>query len=175
MKKFRNALIGAAFLCAIMPQMAYANMPSWEEIASDNQESHILLEGELKSENVTDNTARGIRLSTAILSIENEEDGTLHIIVNTLTHKDVDRIYQTVFLDMWDEDKETWNQIGDWTFDKTKEETEDGKLSSNKVSFLVNGCEPNRYYRARAMHLVQWGDDMEGKATETDGVLLTNK
>ena len=76
---------------------------------------------------------------------------------------------------MWDEDKETWNQIEDWTFDKTKEETEDGKLSSNKVSFLVNGCEPNRYYRARAMHLVQWGDDMEGKATETDGVLLTNK
>ena len=60
-------------------------------------------------------------------------------------------------------------------FSFNKEETDDGKLSSYRVSFLVTGCELNHYYRARAMHLVEWdGDQMEGKATETDGVLLTD-
>ncbi len=68
-----------------------------------------------------------------------------------------------------------WVQIEDWSFEKSKEETDDGKLSSYRVSFLVTGCELNHYYRARATHLVEWdGDQMEGKATETDGVLLTD-
>ena len=47
-------------------------------------------------------------------------------------------------------------------------------MISYHVGFIVSGCELNRYYRARAMHLVQIGDDMEGKATETNGVLLTD-
>lgn len=47
-------------------------------------------------------------------------------------------------------------------------------MNSYHVGFIVDNCVVNRYYRARAMHLVEWdGDQMEGKATETDGVLLT--
>lgn len=48
-------------------------------------------------------------------------------------------------------------------------------MNSYHVGFIVDNCVVNRYYRARAMHLVEWdGDQMEGKATETDGVLLTD-
>ena len=105
MKRLRNVLIGATFLFVAVPQMAYAQEPLWKDevyIGVDH-ESVILENGELSSEDVLDNTTRGIRLSTAMLSIENEQDGTLLITVNTFTHKDVDRIYEVVFLDEWDE------------------------------------------------------------------------
>ncbi len=118
--------------------------------------------------------ARGIRLATCILRIYNGEDGTIKISVDTAAHKNIDVIYQTVFLDEWDDEREDWVQVGYWEFEKHKEE-ENGELSSYHVDLTVSGCQVNHYYRARAMHLVQWGDDMEGKATETDGVLLTNK
>ena len=84
----------------------------------------------------------------------------------------MDRIYQVVFLDVWDEAKEDWVQIAEWKFERTKEEEAD--LSSYYVVFTVTDCPINRYYRARAMHLVEVGDLMEGKATETNGVLLTD-
>ena len=74
--------------------------------------------------------------------------------------------------EMWDESKEKWVQVGHWEFEKTIKEDEN--LTSYHVGFTVSGCEVNRYYRARAIHLVQWGDDAEGKSTQTDGVLLTD-
>ena len=57
---------------------------------------------------------------------------------------------------------------------RSKEEESDGQLSSYPLELTVQNCELNKYYRARAMHLVEIGDNMEGKATQTDGVLLTD-
>ena len=110
--------------------------------------------------------------SAGMLELVNKQDGTLHISVDTFAHSVVDDIYQSVFLDMWDESKEKWVQVGHWEFEKTIKEDEN--LTSYHVGFTVSGCEVNRYYRARAIHLVQWGDDAEGKSTQTDGVLLTD-
>ena len=117
--------------------------------------------------------ARGTILSAGILRITNEKDGTLHISVDTAAHKQVDKIYQTVFLEMWDEANEDWVQVGSWDFERSKEEV-DNNLTSYHVGFTVSGCEVNRYYRAQAIHLVELGDDLEGKSTKTNGVLLTN-
>ena len=132
------------------------------------------MRGENESVDEVQDAERGLRLSTAVLRIVNEQNGDLYINVDTLTHKFVDKIYEIVFLDVWDDSKEDWVQIGKWDFERSKEEEENEELSSFYVGFTVSGCELNRYYRARAMHLVQWGDDMEGKATETNGVLLTD-
>ena len=121
---------------------------------------------------ITPNSARGIVFSAGMLELVNKQDGTLHISVDTFAHSVVDDIYQSVFLDMWDESKEKWVQVGHWEFEKTIKEDEN--LTSYHVGFTVSGCEVNRYYRARAIHLVQWGDDAEGKSTQTDGVLLTD-
>ena len=47
-------------------------------------------------------------------------------------------------------------------------------MTSYHVGFFVDNCVVNRYYRARAMHLVEWGDEAEAKVTQTNGVLLTD-
>ena len=174
--KLKKILTMVLLMSSVMSHVAYANEKTWEQLPGHHNQSILLPVDEINAEDVLDanNSARGIRLSTAVLNISNEENGSLHVSVNTLVHQSVDRIYQVVFLDEWDESKEDWVQIGSWNFERTKEEEEDGELTSYHVGFFVDNCVLNHYYRARAMHLVEWGDLMEGKATETNGVLLTD-
>ena len=174
MKKLRRILMTTVLMGLLMLETVYASVFTWAQIPGHHNDSVLLENGESESCDTINDSARGLRLSTAVLRIINEQDGTLYISVDTLTHKFVDKIYETVFLDVWDDNKEDWVQIGYWEFERSKEEEENEELSSYYVGFTVSGCEVNRYYRARAMHLVQWGDDMEGKATETNGVLLTD-
>ena len=173
MKKLRRTFC-VAFMCALfICGNAYAAVPTWESLPGHHNLSSFLNENQKYSEDIINGYARGTIFSVGILRITNQEDGTLFISADTAAHRDVDCIYQTVFLDEWDEEREDWSQIGYWEFVRNKEEEDDGELSAYHVAFTVSGCVPNRYYRARAMHLVQLGDKYEGKATETDGVLLT--
>ena len=174
MKRVKRLMSIMMLITLLTSKVVYASEPDWMSLPGHHNQSILLKNGELESKDTVDSVTRGRYLSTALLEIENEQDGTLHVGVDTITHVYVDRIYQVVFLDVWDDSEEDWKQVGSWTFERLKEEEEDGKLSSNYVGFTVTGCTVNRYYRARAMHLVQIGDDMEGKATETNGVLLTD-
>ena len=172
MKKMKRCILRALFLVMITTKLVYAEEIKWENLPGNYNQSVLLPREEITSKDVVENVTRGKYLSTAILEIQNNQDGTLHIGVDTLAHVYVDRIYQVVFLDVWDEAKEDWVQIAEWKFERTKQEEAD--LSSYDVGFTVMDCPVNRYYRARAMHLVEVGDLMEGKATQTDGVLLTD-
>ena len=172
--KTMKRIIGAVLVITMMMcGTAFASLKdTMESSLSTWNQSQLLDETHVNSDSITPNSARGIVFSAGMLEIANNQDGTLHISVDTLAHSVVDKIYQTVFLDMWDEEEKTWIQVGDWDFEKSIEEDEE--LTSYHVGFTVSGCEVNRYYRARALHFVQWGDDMEGKSTQTNGVLLTD-
>ena len=174
MKKIKKILGVAVLLMLLMSKAVYASTFRWEELTGHHNNSILLKNGQTVSEDIVNDSARGRIMSTATLSITNEEDGTLYIVANIFVHKNIDKAYQTIFLDKWDDTREDWVQIGSWDFERTKEEEENGVLSSYHVGMTVSGCELNCYYRARAMHLVQIGDDMEGKATETNGILLTD-
>lgn len=170
MKLVKRIWCSTVLLMLAMVKMVYVGEPIGNASLEYHEPSVLLQSPVLESED----NARGIRLSAGVLQITNGEDGTLHITVETFAHKEVDTIYQTVFLDEWDEDREDWKQIGKWDFEKTKEESEDEIFAEYHVGFTVTGCQPNRYYRARAMHLVEWGDEAEAKVTQTNGVLLTD-
>ena len=174
MKNAKKILMAVVGFMLLMAQVVYASPITWDSLPGHHNQSILLKNGETSSEDIIDNVARGTIMSTATLSITNEQDGTLYIAANTFVHKNIDKAYLTVFLDKWNDQKETWIQIGKWDFERSKEEEEDGVLPMHHIGFTVTGCELNCYYRARAMHLVQIGDDMEGKATETNGVLLTD-
>lgn len=174
MKLVRRLWCSTLLFVLMMAKMVYASELTWSDFAGNHKESVLLPENVKEAEDSTEEIERGIRLSAGVLRIANGEDGTLHITVETFAHTEVDIIYQTVFLDEWDEDREDWKQIGKWDFEKTKEESEDEIFEEYHVGFTVTGCQPNRYYRARAMHLVEWGDEAEAKVTQTNGVLLTD-
>lgn len=173
MKMLKRVLSVTVMLIMLMVGTCYAETKmTWEELSEGHAESVLLTDGQTSAKDTTQGVTRGKILSTSMLEITNNEDGTLHIAVDTYAHKIVDKIYQTVFLDKWDESEERWVQIDHWDFERSIEEEAD--LSYYHVGFTVTGCELNRYYRARAMHLVELDGIMEGKATETNGVLLTD-
>ena len=168
--KVMKRIIGMALIFTLMTcGTAFAGLKDVRNsLLNTYTQSRLLADTCVSDGDITPNSARGRVFSAGMLELVNKQDGTLHISVDTFAHSVVDDIYQSVFLDMWDESKEKWVQVGHWEFEKTIKEDE------NHVGFTVSGCEVNRYYRARAIHLVQWGDDAEGKSTQTDGVLLTD-
>ena len=40
-------------------------------------------------------------------------------------------------------------------------------------TITISDVQTNKYYRARALHMVEIGDEIEGCASETHGVLIT--
>ena len=80
----------------------------------------------------------------------------------------------TVFLDIWEEENNYWRNLGYWDFEQTKEEAENGELYMLNTSFILTGCETQHYYRVRGLHGVEYNDELEACATETNGVLITD-
>lgn len=98
MKALKRTLCSILICMLMMTNMAYA-MPAISEnsVDDDLRESVLLTDNEKTSSDSTNNSMRGIMLSAGLIEITNQEDGTLHISVDTYAHKIVDSIYQTVF------------------------------------------------------------------------------
>ena len=124
-------------------------------------------------EDETRSVLRGNIISTGIVDIRDNGDGTLYLCIETYAHKNVDRIAQTLYLDQWNNRLNDWVQIEDWEFETTKSEN-GGELYSYTVELEVDGCAVNREYRARGLHLVRLGSQTETLSSGTDGVELTN-
>ena len=170
----KRIVILTTVISLIMSFSAYASEISWETVQGTHNESVLLSEDETVAEDIYQTVARGDFLSAGALEVMNNQDGTIGINIDTYAHNDVDRIFHTVFVDQWDEEEEDWIPLASWNFSKSKEETSDGKLSYLMTSFTLTGYETNKYYRARGLHGVEYNDEIEACATETDGVLITN-
>lgn len=155
-----------------MVNTAYASEMNWETAPGHHNQSVLLGPGDSASKDFFQFPARGEYLSFGMSEIVNKKNGSIYISVDTYAHLNVDRICHTVFLDQWDDRAETWIQVDTWDFERTKEE-EGGKLSMLTNTITVTGYPANKYYRVRALHMVEIGDEIEGCATETNGVLIT--
>ena len=100
MKVVKRTICSVIICIFLMTNLAYA-MPNvtWEDLPGSQKQSILLVNGQKTSTDYTNNGARGIMLSAGLIEITNQQDGTLHISVDTYAHKVVDKIYQTVFLE----------------------------------------------------------------------------
>ena len=173
MKKLVKTTLLTFLLCLLMITTVMANEISWEDAPGHHNQSVLL------SENVTNATdsvyqyGRGEYLSEGSVQIVNVQNGDIYISVDTYAYVNVDRIIHSVFLDYWDEDANDWIQAGYWHFEKTKEEA-NGELYRLSNTFTLSGYETNLYYRVRGLHGVEFNDELEACATETDGILITD-
>ena len=162
MKRVKRVTLLVLTMLICMTQVAFAS----------TRNLGVYTDGE-SSKGVYRNNARGEFLAEGAVEIMNGQDGTIHVCIDTIAYRNVDRIFHTVTLDRWNENTENWVQVDSWTFEKTKEEEPSG-LSLLTTSFTLSGYEVNKYYRLRGLHGVEYNDEIEGCATETDGVLITN-
>lgn len=176
MRLFPKMLAIAMTFTMAMSFSSFAKEIVWKTASEKDNGSALLSSGETYSENIYQGVTRGEFLSTAALQITNMQNGQLQINIDTYAHHDVDEIYHTLFLDQWDDDLEEWRQIDRWDFSRTKEEAEaEGQeLYMLATTLVLDGREVNQYYRARGLHGVEYNNEVEAKATRTNGVLLTD-
>jgi len=175
MRKLKKISALVIILSLLLSFHGYAYSLEWEDVPGNHGESSLLSLGEICARDEYRTIARGDFLSGGATDISNKQDGTLLIGIDTYAHRNVDRIFHTVFLDQWDEDEEDWYQVNSWNFVKSKNEVANGDLSMLLTSFTVSGYEVGKYYRVRGLHGVEYNDEVEATATETNGVLLTNR
>lgn len=153
-------LVIAMVIC--MTQVAFATIGTTNVYTDANS-----------SKGVYCNNARGEFLAEGAVEITNRQDGNIYVNIYTMAYRNVDRIFHTVTLDQLNERTGAWVQVDSWDFEMTKEEEPSG-LSMLSTSFTLTGYEVNKTYRLRGLHGVEYNDEIEGCATETDGVLITN-
>lgn len=162
-------------MCLVMSFPSYANEVTWDNVQGNHNESVLLPEDVISSYDEYRTVARGDFLAAATTRISNGQDGSIGIEINTYAHHDVDRIFHSVFLDQWDEEDQDWYQVNSWDFVESKEDTSSGTIHLLLTEFSVTGYEVGKYYRVRGLHGVEYNDEVEATATETDGVLLTDR
>ena len=174
MIKIRKIMFFVFVMTLLMTNAVYAHQWDWQMVPGHHNQSVLLEEGVLYAEDRVFHYGRGDYLAEGFVQIVNMEDGTLRIDASTLAHVNVDKIIQTVFLDMWSDEREDWINIEHWDYEITKEEVEDEELYMLDTSFIHSGCQIGKYYRLRGLHGVEIYDELEACATETNGVLLTD-
>ncbi len=170
----KRIILAVLLMISVMSTTSLATEKQWSEVQTSERESILLGEGILSAEDQFVSFARGDILSMALIEITNMENGDIYVCVDTYAHRNVDAIYQTVFLDQWDETEEDWYLIGQWDFVRTKEDV-GGNLTHWIKSFTLTGYEVDKYYRVRGLHGVELDGVVEAKATVTDGVLITDE
>lgn len=171
LKKFLGLVVVFSILM-VMPAMA--NELTWENAPGHHNQSVLLPSSETSARDIVKTYARGDILSMGIVEITNEQNGSIFVRISTYAHNNVDKIRHTLLLDQWDDKSQTWKQVDSWEFEKTKEESANGKISELSTGFTLTGYQTNKYYRVRGLHSVQLGDDTEACASETNGVLITD-
>lgn len=124
---------------------------------------------------VTFKNPRGEIIASGALDISNAGKGQIGVFIQTLVHKDVDKIRMKVFIDVFDEKIEDWSGVANFDYTYLSEDYQDGHLSGASESFNVKGLPADRYYRLRGIHAV-WKDDIyEHFNTDTYGLLITSR
>ena len=175
MKKKRRILIMmvSLLLAFCLSGQAMAAELTWESVPGRHNESILLDKSQKRSKDEFRRNARGEFLAQGVSEIVNQQNGDILVSIDTIAYRDVDAIYHTAFVEYWDEKDNDWVQVGYWEFEKHKEDMPNGELSYMTNTFILTGYPIHRYYRARGLHMVKAGEDMEGCATETNGVYIT--
>lgn len=152
------------------------SMPSYAQSGFGRNDVDILKtisENESSSEKTSRVIAipRGRLISSAGLQISDEGNGVLGVYAETLCHSNMDKIYMTIYLDMWDEARQDWLVLNDYEYSWSA--VDNPNLTDVSVSFDLEGLTRGKTYRLRGMHLVRNSSSLsEVLTTGTAGIIL---
>ena len=172
MRKAKRGLFLTMAATLLLSANAYGAAPSGELIIHP-VEHPVSFNSASYKEDIVHATPRGEILSTGIVVINDNGDGTFYVRIETYAHENADEISQTLFLEIWDEGRDDWVYVDDWEFSTTKSEN-GGELYEYVVEMELDGCEVGESYRVRGLHMVRVGSKTESFSSRTDGVTLTD-
>ena len=172
MEKRFKVFLGTVLYCVMLSITVYAN--------TNKKNNQLVVEGSiLLPENIITSTGygnktRGDYISMSLLTITNKGYGEIGIYASTLAHQPVKKIRMNVYLDRWDEEKETWFQVDYYYFTYEYKEGEED-LTEVTEDFSVLGLPTGCYYRLRSFNAVfPFEGGVESQGPVTDGILITD-
>ena len=172
MRKAKRGLFLTMAATMLLSVNAYGAAPSGE-LTIHPAEHPVSFNSASYKEDIVHADPRGEILSTGIVVINDNGDGTFYTRIETYAHENADEISQTLFLEIWDEGRDDWLQVDYWQFSTTKSEN-GGELYEYVVEMELDGCEVGESYRVRGLHMVRVGSKTESFSSRTDGVTLTD-
>ena len=172
MRKAKRGLFLTMAATMLLSVNAYGAAPSGE-LTIHLVEHPVSVSSVSYKEDIVHADPRGEILSTGIVAISDNADGTFYVSIETYAHKKAEEISQTLFLEIWDEGRDDWVYVDDWEFSTTKVEN-GGELYEYVVEMELDGCEVGESYRVRGLHMVRVGSKTESFSSRTDGVTLTD-
>lgn len=173
MKK-KNILITLLVLMFLLDAsiVSYASGREWVNQA-DSLETHF--RHIISTEDISQvfGSARGRVLSSAGLQISDEGQGVLGVYAETLCHTSVKQIYMTIYLDVWDEERQDWVTLDLYDYEWKASDNPDRNLTDVSVSFELEGLPRGRTYSLRGTHIAKNFDNItEVMSSETSGIVL---
>lgn len=140
---------------------------------ADNLETHLRHIISTKDISQVRGSARGRVLSSAGLQISDEGQGILGVYAETLCHTSVKQIYMTIYLDVWDEERQDWVTLDLYDYEWKASDNPDKSLTDVSVSFELEGLPRGRTYSLRGTHIARNFDNVtEVMSSETSGIVL---
>lgn len=173
MKILRRIIVATILLMLFTITTVWASELTWDTVPGHHDQSVLLSPEVTSSKDSVHQYGRGEYLAEGSVEIVNRGNGVIYIVADTYSYVYADRILHHVFLEYWDEDWEDWVQVGYWEFEVTKEEV-NGQLFQLSNTLTLTGYETGLYYRVCGLHGVEYNDELEACATESDGVLITD-
>ena len=175
MNKIRKSILLSLILMVFISGNVYArDDAAYYEAMNKKVDSELLPDTIKSSDGVAENVIRSEGLAGATSRITNEGSGVIGVYAQTRMHIPVDWAYLTIYLERWHEELGSW-QIKE-TLEKEfwPEDDADGKITAVTLSADISGQPTGYYYRVRAIHELEYGDNYEVKVTKTDGILITS-
>lgn len=139
------------------------------------EETKLLPEGQADYYNAEAVDPRGYLIASRVISITNNEDGTLSALGQIIAHVTLDYAYIALYLDRYNPVTEDWENISYQVAEFTLEEEGEAFMGFPMVSYELSGEDiiPGYYYRLRGTYSASKSGRKETSNAATDGVLLT--
>ena len=169
MRKLEKIIIVFMVLMCLFTSSVYANP---YQVETSVNETSVLLPKEVESDIATEkSTQRGDFFIQADLVITDQGNGNIGAMGKAYMAHAVDEVYISIYLDQWDEEKETWEQVAYYDAEFYAEDYPEG-LTDPTVDITFLDQERDHYYRLRSSFSAVYEYEYEGFSPTTSGIWI---
>lgn len=170
----KRLVVMSLFFLFLFSGTAFArDFSKYNQAKNTSVDSELLPRTEQEAFGIVRGIAKSTAMGAAICSVGNDGKGVIRVWAETAMFKPVDWAGITLYLERWDEENKTWRIVAEFEKEFLPEDEEDGELTSVMIEETVSGQPMGYYYRARALHELEFdGDWYEIRVTKTDGILI---
>ena len=171
MKKIKESMLLVVMSSLLCVSNAYAIPLEHGSNTSVEEVSELLPKGVQSDIASETSKRRGEFFARADLVITDQGNGNIGAMAKAYMDHGVDEVYISIYLDQWDEEKETWEQVAYYDAEFYAEDYPEG-LTDPTVDITFLDQERDHYYRLRRSFSAVYEYEYEGFSPTTSGIWI---